>query len=427
MNWRFNTRSSDGQDFGAMVGRDEFADQARRCKRILQETVTEFFLPACLDKVNGGYLEVEEDGVFRPGGEKFLLLQARQTWVFSLLAQEGSGTDGALQAAQSGVEFLNRHMRDRSHGGYFATVTDAGEPLDRRKHVGLNVFVLFALARYFLASGDETALTSAKELYRVLEERAWDDQNGGYIEFHSEDWIPITDPKAQNYYYGTGAKTLNTHMHVLETYAELYRAWPDRQLKERIGQLAQIVFKNFRHPLYSHNVATRTPSWSFILRRNSLRANYGHDLESVWFALDACEATGLPVEEFLPRATAISDHCLRRGYDSEHGGFYLKGPIAGIGRVRDKVWWVQAESLVAMLLMFRVTGDPRYYAAFKDVFDFIERHHLAPGGGWWATLHADGTPKSAVRASRWQGGYHTARSMVMNARMLEELAAKGDG
>lgn len=423
MAWRSSNKLKRHLDFDTVIGGDRLGSQARRCRNILQETIVDFFLPACLDRTNGGYFEVEEGGKFLPAGEKFLLLQARQAWVFSLVAQQGIATDAALDAARTGIEFLETRMRDRTHGGYFSTVTDAGEPLDRRKHVGLNVFVLFALARYSLASGDAAALTSAQDLFNLLETQARDDQNGGYTEFFTEDWEPITDPNAKNYYYGTGAKTLNTHMHVLETYAELYRAWPDSILKSRIENLVHIVFNHFRHPLFSRNMNAWTPTWKILFRRHNLHATYGHDMESVWFALDACEAADLAIDEFVPRARAIYDFCLKYGYDSKYGGFYYKGSIAGLGPVRDKVWWVQAEALVGLLKMFRVTGDARYYRAFENVFDFIERHQLAPGGGWWDFLHADGTPKSGRRASRWQGGYHTARSMVMCAQMLDELAA----
>lgn len=409
------------------TGADEFDAQARRCRRILQETIVDFFLPACLDRINGGYFEVEEGGKFRPAGEKFLLLQARHAWFFSFIAEHGIAAEEALDAARSGIEFLETHMRDRSRGGYFSTVTDAGEPIDRRKHIGLNVFALFALARYSLASGDTAALTAARDLFKTLETHARDHQYGGYNEFFTEDWQPITDPKAKSYYYKIGAKTLNTHMHVAETYAELYRAWPDPGLKNRIEQVAHMVFDKFRHPVFRRNMSARTSTWKMLLERRNQRANYGHDMESVWFTLDACEAAGIAIDEFIPRARAIYDFCLKHGYDSEHGGFYYKGSLAGFRPIHDKVWWVQAEALVGFLKMFRLTGDPRYYRTFENVFDFIENHQLAPGGGWWESLHADGSPKARVRASRWQGAYHTARSMIMCARMLDQLAAERGG
>jgi cellobiose epimerase len=424
MDWQNPLRLNRTLDADVTYGADEFTSQAARCRKILEETVVDFFLPACLDTANGGYLENEENGKFLPTGEKFVLLQARQVWTFSLVAQQGIATTAALNAARAGVDFLETYMRDQTLGGYFSTVTDAGEPLDRRKHICLNVFVLNAYARYFMASGDASALTAAQELFYLIEDRARDDQDGGYVEFFTEDWKPITDRKAHNYFSTTGTKTLITYMHIMEIYAELYRAWPDRLLGERIEHLKNIVFKKFRHPLYDRTVNAWTPAGNIVLRRHNLRANYGHDLESIWYLIDSCETIGLPIDDMLPRFIGVCEHDLKHGYDSKYGGFYSQGPIAVFGALRDKVWWVQTEALNAMLTMFRLTGDGRYYRTFRDVFDFIENHHLAPEGGWWATLHADGTPKTGLRASRWQGGYHTARSMVMCAKMLDELAVQ---
>lgn len=113
---------------------NELQQQAERCRRLLRESVIEFYLPGCLDKENGGYYEVLRDGKFAGSGEKFLTLQARQIWFFSTLARAGIDRERALAAASHGYEFLEGKMRDREHGGYFSKVTDTGEVRDARKH-----------------------------------------------------------------------------------------------------------------------------------------------------------------------------------------------------------------------------------------------------------------------------------------------------
>ena len=129
--------------------------QARRCRHILKTSIIDFYLPACLDKANGGYFESLKGDRFGPTGEKFLTQQARQLWFFSTLARAGVEKDAALAAAKHGFDFLEGQFRDRTHGGYFAKVADAGQPTDRRKHVYLNAFALFGLAAYHRASGGE--------------------------------------------------------------------------------------------------------------------------------------------------------------------------------------------------------------------------------------------------------------------------------
>ncbi|HMF13388.1 MAG TPA: AGE family epimerase/isomerase, partial [Gemmataceae bacterium] len=114
--------------------------QARRCRQILKTSIIDFYLPACVDRVNGGYLESLKDGQFAPTGEKFVTLQARQLWFFSTLVLAGIEKEAALDAAKSGFNFLEAKFRDRRSGGYFAKVADDGRPTDRRKYVYLNAF-----------------------------------------------------------------------------------------------------------------------------------------------------------------------------------------------------------------------------------------------------------------------------------------------
>ncbi len=212
---------------------EELQAQASRCRKILDTSIVKFYLPNCVDRTNGGYLESLKDGKFAPTGEKFLTLQGRQLWFFSTLAQEGIEKEAALAAAKTGFEFLEKHMRDQKHGGYFSKVSDDGKPVDTRKHVYLNAFALYGLVGYYRATKDEAALKSAQALFRVLEEKAHDADHGGYNEFFYEDWRPIKDAKEAGFVGAIDTKTYNAHLHVLEALAELYRIWPDTLVAKR--------------------------------------------------------------------------------------------------------------------------------------------------------------------------------------------------
>jgi mannobiose 2-epimerase len=401
---------------------DELRQQAHRCRRILKTSLVSFYLPACVDHVNGGYLESLLEGKFAPTGEKFLTMQGRQLWFFSTLTRQGIEVKSSLSAAKTGFDFLEGRMRDRRHGGYFSKVSDAGQPTDRRKHVYLNAFVLYGLVAYHRASHDPRALAAAQDLFRVLEEKAHDWRHGGYAEFFYEDWQPITEPKEPGYVGAIGTKTYNTHLHVLEALAALYRVWPDPLVRQRLAELLLINTNTVHHPNFNCNIDGWHPDWHMVEAPANLRASYGHDVECTWLALDAGRALGQAPSLLRGWAEALCAYSLKFGCDRVHGGFYYTGPLGRPAQDTRKEWWVQAEALVSMLEMYTLTGKREYYEVFRQTLDFVEKHQVAREGSWWATRTADGSPQDDTRSSPWQGAYHNGRAMLRCAKLLDALA-----
>jgi len=402
----------------------ELSAQAARCHRILQASIIKFYLPNCVDQANGGYLESLRDGKFAPTGEKFLTLQGRQLWFFSTLVQEDIEKGAALTAAKTGFEFLEKHFRDPKHDGYFSKVSDDGKPVDPRKHVYLNSFALYGLVAYYRATKDEAALQSAQILFRTLEEKAHDADHGGYNEFFSEDWRPVKDTNETGYVGAIDTKTYNTHLHVLEALAALYRVWPDPLVAKRLGETILINANTVRHPEFYCNVDGWLPNWKMIETPQNLRASYGHDVECAWLTLDALRTLDGSPRPLLGWAEALVGYSLKHGYDRKHGGFFSAGPLGKPAEDTHKVWWVEAEALVSMLEMYRLTGKREYYDVFCQTLDFVEKHQVAQEGSWWANCQADGMPEGDQRTGPWQGAYHNGRSMILCEKRLKELGSK---
>lgn len=416
-----------GRASGGAPSADELAREATRCREILRRSIVRLYLPACVDPTNGGYFESLVDGRFAPAGEKFLTLQGRQLWFFSVLAEEGIERDAALRAARAGYEFLQQRMLDRDHGGYFAKVTDDGQRKDPRKHAYLNAFALYGLVAWHRASGDPAALQAAQNLFSVFESHMHDDRHGGYHEFFHADWRPVTDRIESGYVGAIGTKTYNTHLHLLESFAALYRAWPDERVRRRLAELLYINTTTVAHPQWRCNIDGWHPEWRMVDEPRNLRASYGHDVECVWLALDAARALGLSDALLRNWAQALWSYDLEFGYDARHGGFFYTGPLGKQADDRRKEWWVQAEALVSALEMYRLTGDAKYYDVFRQTLDFVEKYQVAAEGSWWATRAEDGAPAAnRSRTSMWQGAYHNGRAMILCARLLEHLPPTKD-
>ena len=393
---------------------------------MLRESVIDFYLPGCIDQVNGGYHEILREGKFAGAGEKFLTLQARHLWLFSTLASAGYEAEKSLAAASHGYDFLQSKMLDREHGGYFSKVTDEGEIKDARKHAYLNSFALYALVAFAQASSNEhkpQALQAAKDLFEILESKAYDETFGGYVEFFERDWKPVTDARAPGYVGAVGHKTYNTHLHLLESYAELYRAGPNERVRKRLAELITINVSTVRYPTENNNIDAFQRDWTIVREPRNLRASYGHDVECVWLVMDAARTIGMSPALLVNWATGLSENCLRFGYDRDHGGFYNGGPLGKPADDLKKTWWVQTEALLGALEMYRLTSDEKFYRIFEQTLDFCEKFQIAKEGGWWATRSADGSAVAdKTRTSPWQGGYHSGRALMLSAKWLEEIA-----
>jgi mannose/cellobiose epimerase-like protein (N-acyl-D-glucosamine 2-epimerase family) len=146
-----------------------------------------------------------------------------------------------------------------------------------------------------------------------------------------------------------------------------------------------------------------------------------------WLCLDAARTLGHPAATLRGWAEGGVGYSLRHGYDRANGGFFYAGPLGKDADDTKKEWWVQAEGLVSMLEMYKLTGKRDYYDAFAGTLDFVEKHQVAKEGGWWATRRAGGSAAGTSRTSMWQGGYHSGRSMLLCAELLDELATAAGG
>jgi mannobiose 2-epimerase len=195
-------------------------------------------------------------------------------------------------------------------------------------------------------------------------------------------------------------------------------------VRQRLAELIAVNTTTVRHPEFPCNLDGWWPDWRLVESPRNLRASYGHDVECAWLTLDAARTLGLSPRLLRGWAEALCAYSLKYGYDREHGGFYYTGPPGQPADDRKKEWWVQAEAVVSMLEMYRLTGKRDYYDVFRQTLDFVASHQVAKEGSWWATLTAEGTPKGMQRSSPWHGAYHNGRAMLWCAKLLEELAAK---
>ena len=388
----------------------------------LHTNLLPFWRERTLDRERGGFIgEMGDDGGVRADAAKGLVLNARLVWTFAAVYR-ALGDPRDRELATRAYAYLERHFRDGEHGGYHWRVDRDGRALDRAKKIYGQAFCIYALAEYHLATGDPGALAAARRTFELVERHAHDERHGGYLEARAADWSPTGELRL-----GDGepiaAKSMNTHLHVLEAYTNLYRAWPDAAVAARVRELIEL----FRARILAGDPAGGRHLSHFFDEAWSLRSDtytYGHDIEATWLLAEAARALG---DERLERAArewtnGIAAAVLAEGVDAAGALAYEGRAGAVLDGKRD--WWCQAEAVVGFWDAWEATGDPAFAAAAVGVWRFIagsvvDREH----GEWFWRVRTDGTVDHGMpKVSEWKCPYHTIRMCLEMMRRLDRAA-----
>jgi mannobiose 2-epimerase len=365
------------------------------------------------DRTNGGYILSDSIRKKRPATEKQIVTQSRLLWTFSHVHRKGYSTAQRdyLRAAEHGYDFLIENFLDKNNGGYYWTTSLSGKILNNRKILYGQVFVMLSLVEYYRASNDAKALCHAMELYRILQEHAYDKRNGGWIEHFTQEWKPILQPIPEAVVEIAGFKSANTHLHLMEALTELSGVRRDNQLKESLDEALRLNTIYFYPKAAGRSCLHRQLDWKEVASREKAGLSYGHNVEFAWLMIRAQRVLGMP--RGWDHFYAHLNHALKFGYDYDRGGLYACGEDDKPATVRHKVWWAQAELLAALTdaLVHRPNAD--YETALKKLLDFVANFMVDPIDGVWLDfVAADGRLQNPDKASNWKDGYHDVRAMV---------------
>ena len=388
-------------------------DHAREFKTQLAEKIMPYWFDTAQDTNHGGYLLADDLKGRGVAKEKQLVSQARMVWGFSHAHLHGfsDGRRNYLKAAEQGYRFLVAHFLDREHGGYFWKTDLAGQPINTRKIVYGQSFVIYGLVEYYRASGDKAALRRALDLYDMLQKQTHDAKHGGWVEHFQRNWTPLAlrDPAGE--VEVAGLRSANTHLHLMEAFTELYDATRREDVKQSLEEAVRINGTYF-YPLdAARSTFHREPDWSAVTDPRSAGLSYGHNVEFAWLLVRAEKTMGRPPS--WPHFYAHLDHALKYGYDHERGGLYNRGFASQPATDTSKVWWVEAEMMAALTDAWQHQPTEEYRAALEKLVHFVNTHQAdAADGIWLDTVTAEGQPKATGKAHSWKANYHDVRGLV---------------
>jgi mannose 2-epimerase len=390
----------------------------------LADDVLPFWTRETWDEDGGGFVTHLDRAGHRSGPTgKCLVTQAGTIWALAAAHRHGLEAPGYLELARRGVRFLLERMWDAEHGGFVWEVARDGRITDPRKDTCGHAVAVYALTEYAMAAGDDEALAAASAVFGLLHERAADGPTG-FREAFARDWAPA--PSGDR-------KTLLTHLHLMAAFALLARASRTSAHVAALESVTALLLERTIHPTHRCGTEAFDRSWRPLgLGLGRTVTSYGLNVEAAWLMLDAADALGAPPERVRETALGLIDHALAYGFDWRRGGLARYGPPRGHvahavylePRRLDKVWWAQAELLVATIEAHRLTGAAGYLDAFERQFDWIvTRQADRQAGGWFeATGWSDGRPLGLAKGDARRCPFHETRALI---RVADALRAMG--
>lgn len=378
----------------------------------LQKSI-DFWLKNGMDPVNGGvYTCLDRKGEVY-STDKSVWMQGRCGWMFAHLCHVYGVKEEWLAASKSCIDFLEAHCRNSEAANrlYF-TVTAEGEPLRQRRYYFSEAFYALANAEYYGVTGEQVHLERARWAYDLY----WDLSHGA------------PDPA------GLGPKSTRTGrsfglpMIILNVTGTMLRVDPERRAlyEERAQACVDEIFQYHVHPELKcvlENVAEDGSARLFYTEGRTV--NPGHDIEGVWFLLEHARRTG--DADLVQKAAQIFDWAIEAGWDREYGGLLYF--IDCLGKPPEayehdmKLWWPHNEIMIASLMLYRDTGDEKYFQWFETVMDYVKQHFADPEyGEWYGYLRRDGLPTMpSTKGSTFKGPFHLPRALIQCDQMLGQL------
>ena len=385
---------------------------------VLQSNILSFWLQHMVDCEHGGfYGQMRGDGTLVPQANKGGILNGRILWSFSA-AYRVLGRQEYLEAATRAKNYILQHFMDYQYGGTYWELDYLGRPANTKKQFYALGFMIYGMSEYARATGDQEALDCAVRLFQTIEEQAWEAQYDGYIEAKTRDWKPIADmrlsEKDANY-----PKSQNTHLHILESYTNLYRtlkecpslqvAFPVRQAVEKaLRRLIDIFCLRILNPETHHLDLFFENDWE---RGAGWLESYGHDIECSWLlheaalVLDDCDVISR-VEPIVQMVAKASEKGLNPDGSMTHEANVDSGQVD-----TDRHWWVQAETVVGFLNVYQHFADESALQKALHCWQYIQENLIDhEGGEWWWSRNQEGSINRAEdKAGFWKCPYHNSR------------------
>lgn len=372
----------------------------------LVNDILPFWMNRMTDREQGGfYGRIDGNNCLHPDAPKGAILNARILWTFSAAFRLLKKPE-YLETATRAKRYLLDFFYDKQYGGIFWELNADGTPSDAKKQIYALGFAIYGLSEYARATGDREALEYAVRLFEVIEKYSFDPVQNGYVEALTREWQLIQDMRLSDKDENE-KKTMNTHLHILEPYANLYRVWKDERLEKQLRNLIKVFVTRILDAESGHLNLFFEEDWSNKYHIIS----YGHDIEASWLIHEAALVLGdqqllAETEPVIVKIARAADEGLNRDGSMIYENFVDKQKVD-----RELHWWVQAENVVGHINLYQYFHDEDALHKALKCWQFIKENLIdGEGGEWYWSRYADGTVnRKDDKAGFWKCPYHNGR------------------
>ncbi|BAZ66422.1 MAG: AGE family epimerase/isomerase [Pelatocladus maniniholoensis HA4357-MV3] len=376
-------------------------------KNTLFNNVLPFWEKHSLDSEYGGYFTcLDREGKIYDT-DKFIWLQNRQVWTFSMLCNQLEKRENWLNIARNGANFLAQHGRDVDGNWYFA-LTRTGEPLIQPYNIFSDCFAAMAFSQYALAAGEDWAKDVAMQAYNNVLRRK-DHPKGKYTKTY-----PGTRPM----------KSLAVPMILANLTLEMEWLLSSEILENVLAQTVQEVMTDFLDQEKGLMYESVAPDGSHIDCFEGRLINPGHGIEAMWFIMDIARRKN--DTKTINQAVDVVLNILNFAWDNEYDGLYYFMDADGHPPQQlewdQKLWWVHLESLVALAMGYRLTGREVCWQWYQKMHDYAWSHFAdSEDGEWFGYLNRRGEVLLHLKGGKWKGCFHVPRAMYLCWQQFELL------
>ncbi len=397
----------------------EKLDFLRRFAKVeLERNILPFWKKNMIDEKQGGFLgEIDFYMQVKEGAPKGLILNARLLWTFSAVYTYTKSQED-LNLARRAYNYISQYFYDSVYGGYFWSVKGDGRSHETKNQIYALAFTIYGFTEYYKITHEPDALAKAIAIFNAIEHHAYDITNKGYIDAFARDWSEMDDIRLSAGDMNS-KKTMNTHLHIIEAYANLYMVWKDKCLKKQLEELVRLFLDIIISSDDYHLNLFFNENWE----KESSVISYGHDIEAGWLIHESALIQGSQklideVEAIVPK---ITDAALQ-GF-STIGGLIHENDREGKHFDPQIEWWPQAEAMVGLINAYQITKAEKYIDYAIRIGRFIQDYLVDKvNGEWYYRVDSTGKPiDTYVKAGFWKCPYHNSRACLEILKRIEEL------